>query len=213
MRRTVLSTFLFAAILGLGCMGVAVSAKAYGHCEDPNDPQYDPNECEEVSGGNSLDKAIDFTAKSKASTAKFKTAFVLPPRKISDITEFLSLQKRRDEAVLGRLQREADQKPPATKDTGDLASFYFKRATAASHLGRGKQAIQDNRKAADLAIRDYPGSFLARFATHNYALEELLYGNYGKGVKGMEESLSHSTSTGAQLARQIMLAGLYAAGG
>ena len=59
MRRAVLSTFLFVAILGLGCMGVAVPAKAYGHCEDTNDPQYDPNECEEVSGGNSLDKAID----------------------------------------------------------------------------------------------------------------------------------------------------------
>ena len=28
MRRTVLSTFLFVAILGLGCMGVAVPGKA-----------------------------------------------------------------------------------------------------------------------------------------------------------------------------------------
>ena len=30
MRRAVLSTFLFVAILGLGCMGVAVSGKADG---------------------------------------------------------------------------------------------------------------------------------------------------------------------------------------
>ena len=34
MRRAVLSTFRFAAILGLDCMGVAVLGKAYGHCED-----------------------------------------------------------------------------------------------------------------------------------------------------------------------------------
>ena len=73
MRRAVLSTCLFVAILGLGCMGVAVPGNAYGHCEDANDPQYDPNECEEVSGGSSLDKAINFTAKSKASFVKFRS--------------------------------------------------------------------------------------------------------------------------------------------
>lgn len=152
-------------------------------------------------------------AEAKNITANFRNTLLIPPRNISDITEFLSLYKRKDEAVLNRLRREADNFPPATKDIGDLASFYFKRGTAASHLGRGKQAIQDNRMAADLAIQDNPGSSLARMATHNYALEELLYGNYGKGVKGMEESLSISTSEGAQLARQILLAGLYASGG
>ena len=52
MRHAVLSTFLFVAILGLGCMGVAVPGKAYGHCEDPNDPQYDPAECDGHSSQN-----------------------------------------------------------------------------------------------------------------------------------------------------------------
>jgi hypothetical protein len=47
MRRTILSTFLFVAILGLGCMGVAVPGKADEHCEDTNHPQYDPAECDE----------------------------------------------------------------------------------------------------------------------------------------------------------------------
>jgi hypothetical protein len=141
-----------------------------------------PKEEARVSQAESLDKA-------KKVTAKFETGFVLPPRNISDITELLSLQKERDEGVLGKLQREADRKYPTTKDTGDLAFYYFKRATTAGNLGRGKQAIQDNRKAADLAIQDNLGGSLARFATHNYALDELLYGNYGKGVKGMEELL------------------------
>ena len=46
MRRAVLSSFLFVAILGLGCMGVAVPRIADEQCEDPYDPQYDPAECE-----------------------------------------------------------------------------------------------------------------------------------------------------------------------
>ena len=51
MRRAVLSTFLFVAILGLGCMGVVTPSKADEHCEDTNDPQYDPSECEGTSSG------------------------------------------------------------------------------------------------------------------------------------------------------------------
>ena len=38
MRRAVLSTFLFVAILGLGCMGVVTLSNADEHCEDPYDP-------------------------------------------------------------------------------------------------------------------------------------------------------------------------------
>ena len=46
MRCAVLSSFLFAAILGLSCLGVVTPSKADEHCEDTNDPQYDPSECE-----------------------------------------------------------------------------------------------------------------------------------------------------------------------
>ena len=46
MRRIVLSIFLFAAIIGLGCMGVAVPGNADEHCEDTSHPQYDESECE-----------------------------------------------------------------------------------------------------------------------------------------------------------------------
>jgi len=46
MRRTALSTFLFAAILGLGCLGVAVPSKADDHCEDESNPRYDATDCE-----------------------------------------------------------------------------------------------------------------------------------------------------------------------
>jgi hypothetical protein len=46
MRRAVLNTFLFVAILGLGCMGVTVPGKADDYC-DENNPQYDPSECEQ----------------------------------------------------------------------------------------------------------------------------------------------------------------------
>ena len=57
MRRTVLSTFLFAAILGLGCMGVAVLVKAYRYCEDTKHPQYDAPECEQ-SGSQTLNQEL-----------------------------------------------------------------------------------------------------------------------------------------------------------
>ena len=46
MRRAAISTFLFVAILGLGCMGVAVPGKADEHCNE-NNPQYDPSDCTE----------------------------------------------------------------------------------------------------------------------------------------------------------------------
>ena len=62
MRRTVLSTFLFVAILGLGCMGLAVPGNTEEHCEDPNDPQYDAGECEpdQITKANiALDYATD----------------------------------------------------------------------------------------------------------------------------------------------------------
>ena len=51
MIRVVLCSFLFVAILGLGCIGVAVPGNAYGHCEDPNDPLYDAGDCEGISFG------------------------------------------------------------------------------------------------------------------------------------------------------------------
>jgi len=47
MRRVDLRTFLFVAILGLGCMGVSAPGKADGHCEDKSNPRYDPVDCEE----------------------------------------------------------------------------------------------------------------------------------------------------------------------
>ena len=49
MRRAALSTFLFVAVLGLGCMGVAVPGKASDHCEDTSHPRYDASECDERS--------------------------------------------------------------------------------------------------------------------------------------------------------------------
>ena len=48
MRRAVLSTFLFVAILGLGCMGAVAPGKADEHCEDTSHPQYDAAECEQI---------------------------------------------------------------------------------------------------------------------------------------------------------------------
>ena len=138
MRRTVLSTFLFVAILGLGCTGVAVSAKAYGHCEDANDPQYDPNECEQKSGGNSLDKAINFTAKSNASFVKFRSL----PKKLSDILAILNETTEEDEARLARLISRANEPPPSSKE--ELTEFYLRRAFAASSLARNQHYLRLN---------------------------------------------------------------------
>ena len=48
MKRAVLSTFLFAALLGLGCMGAVAPGNADEHCEDTSPPQYDAAECEQI---------------------------------------------------------------------------------------------------------------------------------------------------------------------
>ena len=57
MKRAVLSTFLFAAILGLGCMGVVAPGNADEHCEDTSHPQYDAVECEQ-SGPQNLNQKL-----------------------------------------------------------------------------------------------------------------------------------------------------------
>ena len=206
MRPFALNISVFAAILGLGCLVMVTHGKADEHCEDSSDPRYDASECEEGNDANKLEKT-------KIITANFKPSFSLPPRTVKDITKILFQQEREDRKHLIKMRKIADLTPPETDDKGDLGSFYFRRGEAASHLGRGKQAIADYRKAADLTITDYRGSHTARMATHNYALEQLLYGNYGDGIRGMVESLEHSNSKGQQLGRLVILAGLHAQGG
>ena len=133
MRRAVLSTFLFVAILGLGCMGVAVPGKADEHCEDPNDPQYDPNECEEVSETNTLEAA-------KKVTGTFDTSvFVRSPRSISDITTILNKDDENSIAMVEQWRQKADAQVPAIDDGNERIRFFRDRGLAANLLGRGQR--------------------------------------------------------------------------
>ncbi len=89
-------------------------------------------------------------------TASFaQTAFVPPPKTITDITAILDAQKRDDIAVERLQTAEADSQPPPGADRAALADFYYSRGKAANEVGRLRQAVADLTKANELAT-DWP---------------------------------------------------------
>jgi CHAT domain-containing protein len=78
------------------------------------------------------------------------TAFVPPPRTISDITAILD-QEKPDSERLAKLRALADSEPPAPSDPSVLANFYYNRANARFELGRAREAIADGEHAIEIA--------------------------------------------------------------
>ena len=74
------------------------------------------------------------------------TAFVPPPRTITDITAVLDSEKP-DPALLTQLRGEADDALPAEASNVELARFYYKRGSARSKLGRLNETIADAESA------------------------------------------------------------------
>ena len=94
-----------------------------------------------------------------STTASGQTpAFVAPPRTIADITAILD-QEKPDPKLAAKLRTDADAKPQANANRGDLARFYYDRCVARSTLG-DNQAVTDCEKAVQLgqgwlSINDY----------------------------------------------------------
>ena len=75
------------------------------------------------------------------------SAFVAPPRTITDIAAILDSEKP-DAAQIAKLHAEADAAVPANAPRAELAQFYYQRGNARSKLGQLADAIAD----ADQAI-------------------------------------------------------------
>ena len=78
--------------------------------------------------------------------AELPTAFVAPPRTITDITAILDSEKP-DPAKVSQLRAEADAPVPAKASHLELARFYYKRGGARSKLGDIKGATEDAESA------------------------------------------------------------------
>ena len=78
--------------------------------------------------------------------AELPTAFVAPPRTITDITAILDSEKP-DPARLAALRAEADAAVPAKVSRLELARFYYKRGSARSKLGQLRDALADAESA------------------------------------------------------------------
>ncbi len=81
--------------------------------------------------------------------AELPTAFVAPPRTITDITAILDSEKP-DPARIATLRAEADAAVPAKASRVELARFYYKRGGARFKLAQLKEAIAD----ADNAVQN-----------------------------------------------------------
>jgi CHAT domain-containing protein len=75
-----------------------------------------------------------------------------PPRSIADITAILDAEHPDPAKVAARTQA-ADAGPPAALDELALARFFAERSRAAAALGRITQALDDLRRALDIARR------------------------------------------------------------
>ncbi|MGD8371526.1 MAG: CHAT domain-containing protein [Syntrophobacterales bacterium] len=108
-------------------------------------------------------------------------SFVLPPRRIDDITNILD-QNPPDPAAVQRLIATADAIPPASASKVKLQNFYYQRGMAAAKLGRYKQSLEDLRKAVNLL-----GDFSSRTPTINKiiiesCLAEIRVNNFRAGI-------------------------------
>src|SRR5262245_17782024 len=90
-----------------------------------------------------------FSAEGSRATVASPTAFIAPPRTISDITAILDAEKP-DGKKLEQLRAEADVKPPVGGPKHDLAWFYYNRGSARAELGRLNEAIEDGNMAIDV---------------------------------------------------------------
>jgi CHAT domain-containing protein len=74
------------------------------------------------------------------------TAFVAPPRTITDITAILDSEKP-DPAKIAETRAEADAPDPGKGSRQELARFYYKRGNARAKLGNLAGAVADAEKA------------------------------------------------------------------
>ena len=78
------------------------------------------------------------------------SAFVAPPRTITDIAAILDSEKP-DPAAIAKLHADADATAPVNASRVELAQFYYQRGNARSKLGRLADAIADADHAVELA--------------------------------------------------------------
>jgi len=82
--------------------------------------------------------------------AALPTAFVAPPRTITDITAILDSEKP-DAAKLAQWRKDADEAVPTKGSSLELTRFYYKRGNARAVLGDLAGAIADGEKAVEYA--------------------------------------------------------------
>lgn len=110
-------------------------------------------------------------------TEKFETraTFVPPPRTVMDIIQTLDVA-RPDVTTVAILRSQADAEAPDISGK-PLVEFYYRRADAASGIGRVDQYLADTRKAYELA-QDMKRTDLYAGILLRRARAEALTGNY-----------------------------------
>ncbi|MBW1803918.1 MAG: hypothetical protein JRJ85_24695 [Deltaproteobacteria bacterium] len=123
-------------------------------------------------------------------------SFVPPPRRVDDILNVLDQKGQFDPEIIAKMKEGADVLPPDTRVSSKLTRFYFKRGLKARDLGRYKQYLEDHRKALGhnekarargrkgLNDRDYAQLLV------ELAIAEANFGNYGRGIELLKQSIS-----------------------
>jgi CHAT domain-containing protein/tetratricopeptide (TPR) repeat protein len=112
------------------------------------------------------------TAEIAKEAAALPTAFVAPPRTITDITAILDGEKP-DAEKIDKLRADAIAEVPAKASREELARFYYKRGQARAQLGQLRDATVDAEKALETARGAVDANLLGRleqFAAGQYSL-------------------------------------------
>lgn len=113
--------------------------------------------------------------------AELPTAFVAPPRTITDITAILDSEKP-DPARVAAQRAEAEAVPPAKASHLELARFYYKRGSARFKLGQLKEALAD----ADSAVQNAHGGGDVHLLGRLEQFAGLLYSAAGEPKRALE---------------------------
>ncbi len=124
------------------------------------------------------------------------TAFVAPPRTITDITTLLDGEKP-DPAKIAELQKSAALEAPAKASQSVLAHFYYDRGNARTRLGDLAGAIADGEKAVEFGHKAGDINLLGRLEQF-LALQYSAAGDPKKALEIFQRQMQDTNNAGGK---------------
>jgi CHAT domain-containing protein/tetratricopeptide (TPR) repeat protein len=142
------------------------------------------------------DEEAAAAAKAGAGAGQVVTTFAAPPRTIADITAILDNEKP-DPAKIAERQADADEAPPKSGSSVDMADFYYNRGAARALLARNKEALADGLKSLEYAKAGGQKRQINR-VNQFLGIQHIALGDPKKAVVSFETNVREWHGTGAK---------------